>query len=127
MEKTVWIKTTKYSTLFRRILNTYTEHVEISIDKQRYTGADIPTLLTTWCTNKAIKRTHNFRLVRDGHELFGFHDGPANLWAAYSELPFVEALRRERILRYEVVPSQPSVVSTFREKIGKLIRKLFVA
>lgn len=106
--KIIWITTTKYSTLFQRILQTYTENVEIVVDGKHYADADLLVLLTTWCTNKRIKQTHNFQLSQCGRELFGFHDGPAELWAAYTELPFVQQLRAERLIRYEVVEVVPS-------------------
>jgi len=119
----IWIQTSKYSTLFRRILETYTEDVEIIIDGKHYFDDDLAMLLTTWCTNKRIKRTHNFWLIQHGRQLFSFHDGPLDVLAAYSELPFIQQLHAEQVIRYEVVTAGPkrSISTWFKTMIVELL------
>jgi hypothetical protein len=103
MDMVVGITTTKYSAVLRRILIEYTEGAQVVIDKRLYREEQIKELLTSWCTNRKIENTRDFQLIRDGQVLFGFHDHPSELWAAVSELPFVERLRDEHILRFELL------------------------
>jgi len=119
----IWIQTPKYSTLFRRILETYTQDVEIVIDGKHYFDNDLATLLTTWCTNKRIKQTHNFRLNQHGIQLFSLHDGPLHVLAAYSELPFIQQLYAEQIIHYETIIAAPnqSISTWFKTMIVKLL------
>ncbi len=101
----ILIKTTRYSTLFRRLLQAYGEGADIRIERQRYIEADqavIDVLLREWCNNRTIKRTHEFELRRNGETLFSFHDGPENTIATLSEHAFVDALAQEQIIRYEL-------------------------
>ncbi len=123
MDKSILIKTTKYSLLFRRIFQTYTIDVEIIIDGKRYVDQDVSTLLTTWCTDKHIKQTHNFQISQHGRQLFNFHDGPTDIIAAFSELPFVQQLHAERIVRYEVamVVPQRSMSTRLKAMVSKLL------
>ncbi len=126
MDKAIWITTTRYSALFRRILERYTTNVVIMIDGKRYSEHDISHLLSAWCTNDQIKQTHNFRLMQNGKESFSFHDGPKDVLAAYSELPFIKQLRSERLIRYEVVTVAPLRASVWRQistAVAKMLRR----
>jgi hypothetical protein len=97
------IETSRYSTVLRRILEAYVDGSEVRIDGSVFRGKEIRDLLANWCTNSRIKKTRNFLLSRDGRELFGFHDHPSELWAASSELQFVEALRLDGLARTRVL------------------------
>jgi hypothetical protein len=102
MKQLIGIETTRYSEFFRRLFAEYSSDVAIEIGSSRYSSADIPRLLTEWCSNAEICRTQHFRLLRAGVELFSFHDHPRELFAAMSERPFVERLQTEQILRYQI-------------------------
>lgn len=121
MDKIIEIETTRHSALFRRILGEYDSGVEIRIDGQSYGDGDIEGLLSDWCTNNRIRRTRDFELVRDGRTLFKFHDGPDELFAAYSQLPFVECLRSERIIRYSIGAYNPGHPSCIGLLLGRAV------
>ena len=106
MCKWIHIKTSRYSTLFKCIFEEYNKNVVIFIDSGQYTDKDLPKLINQWCVNRIIKRTLNFKLIKDGVELFFFHDTPNDLVAAMSERPFVEDLAKEEIIRYRVYPKE---------------------
>lgn len=101
------IETTRYSAFFRRLLQEYSEGTAAIIDGQRHSALEYPDLVKNWCTNARIKGTNEFRLLRGDAELFGFHDHPDELWAACSELSFVERVAEEGIVRYRVLPARP--------------------
>ena len=103
MAKLISIETTRYSEFFRRLLCEYAESVTLEIGKDSYSSADVPRLLSEWCTNQEICGTRHFRLLRGDVELFGFHDHPRELWAATSELPFVEQLHSDAVVTYRVL------------------------
>lgn len=103
-DSSISIRTTRYSTLIKRIFEEYNENIEIYIEGSEYTEKDIPKLLEWWCNNKTIKATVDFTLSRDGIGIFGFHDSPDDFWAAISERPFVEQLAKEKIIRCKVYP-----------------------
>ncbi len=107
MKTTIAVRTTRYSTLFHRLLETYATGAQIEIDGHTFGESDVPHLLAAWCTNREIRETRNFSLRRDGQLLFNFHDGPENLWAMHSELPFIRSLREEKILRYNILTPDP--------------------
>ncbi|GEM_PF-2645924 len=98
------LSTTRYSAVFKRILEHYGQGATIEIDERAFSAEDVPSLLATWCTNDNIIKTRNFRLVRGGIELFGFHDHPSELWASASEESFVRELLRERLIRIDAWP-----------------------
>jgi hypothetical protein len=103
MEKRIWISTTRFSEVFRRLLQKYRQGVRVEIDGVRHSDADIDSLIASWCTNAKICVTRDFGLWQGEAQLFGFHDSPRQLWAACSELPFIETLQRENIIRYEIL------------------------
>ncbi len=107
MSQLLAIETTRYSEFFLRLFTDYSADVTIEIGGDRYSSGDIPRLLSEWCSNAEICRTQHFKLLRAGIELFGFHDHPSELFAAMSELPFVEKLQCEQILRYRVYEQLP--------------------
>lgn len=100
MEKVIGIDTTKYSSVFRAILTEYRADISVFIDGRVYDESENEDLLSTWCTNRKIMGTRDFRLSQGGRELFSFHDSPEGLVAAYSELAFVERLKNQNIVRY---------------------------
>lgn len=108
MQKRIWISTTRFSEFFRRLLEQYRRGVRVEIDGARHSDADIDSLIASWCTNTKIRATHDFALWQGEVQLFGFHDSPRQLWAACSELPFVETLQREHIIRYEILEQKQS-------------------
>ena len=69
-----------------------------TIDGRKYHSVDFPGLIEAWCTNAKIRATQDFHLKRDGKELFGFHDGPLDIWADSSELTFLQQLAAEKII-----------------------------
>ena len=98
----------------------------IMIDGKRHSEHDIPDLLATWCTNNRIRQTHNFQLVQSGKEIFSFHDGPRDILVAYSELSFIQQLRAERLIRYDVVAVAPpgtGVWSQIKTAFAKIYRR----
>ncbi len=127
VDEVLTIETSKYSILFKRIFSerAYCTDVLISIDGQQYADADIESLLATWCTNSTIRSTHNFQLSRAGQALFGFHDGPSELWAASSERPFLQQLRNEGLIRYEtatVASGRSSVIERLLHSIRNVLK-----
>lgn len=100
------VVTTRYSEFFQRLFQEYTNATAVVIDLRHYSPSDFPELIANWCTNAKISETREFRLLCGNVELFGFHDHPDELWAAYSELPFIERLASERIVRYRVLPAR---------------------
>jgi hypothetical protein len=97
------VRTTRYSEFFKRLLDKYADGATVEIDGNRYSSSDFPKLIRDWCTNAKIRETRNFGLSRNGTEIFGFHDHPSELWAAISELPFVEQLASEGIVRFGIL------------------------
>jgi hypothetical protein len=100
--KLISISTKRYSEFFRRLLGEYSAGTSVEIDLRSYPASEFPNLIETWCTNAKIKGTREFRLIRGNDDLFGFHDSPDELWAACSELPFVERLASEQLLQYRI-------------------------
>ena len=117
MTEPISVKTTRYSALFRRILQGYGAGAEIRIDRSTYTEADVPELLDSWCTNRRIGETHNFWLKREGVTLFGFEAHPENLVIAASERAFVERLAAERVVRI-VRPRPGRTPGVWEERIA---------
>jgi len=97
--ETIDIATTRYSAVFRRILETYSQDVEVKIDGRAFGPDDVPDLLTSWCTNRRLVGTRNFALSRSGRVLFSFHDHPSELFAAESERAFVDQLVAAKLAR----------------------------
>src|SRR5258707_1365513 len=123
MQKVIWITTTRFSEFFRRLLHQYREDVRVEIDGARYGDADLDSLIASWCTNAKIEDTRNFRLWRGEAELFGFHDSPRDgIWAAQSELPFVQALAQEHIVRYRMTHVEESHVWSWIKSLFRVIR-----
>ena len=106
--KLISIRTRRYSEFFRRLLREYASGATVVINQHSYPASEFPQLIESWCTNAKIAHTWEFLLLRGETELFGFHDHPDELWAACSELPFIERLASERIVRYRVCPVQPA-------------------
>ena len=103
--KIISVKTKRYSTFVRRILDEY-KHIIVNIDGAVYHDKDIP-YLKEFCTNKQLQTTLDFLIARDSSALFGFHDHPSEFWANISEIEFVTKLARENILRYRIFPVRP--------------------
>lgn len=100
MERLISIETKKFKTFFKLLAEEYREDVDVEIDGRKYTEKDYDWLISNWCTKKALKRTINFTMKKDGKKIFGFHDSPDEMWAAFSELDFIKRLRRDGILKY---------------------------
>lgn len=101
--KVIAISTRRYSCLMKRILSEYGINAEIYIDGLCYKEEDISELMNKFCTNEKLKNTNDFTLIKDGTELFGFHDHPSDFWCNISELEFIKSLAKEKIVRYRVV------------------------
>lgn len=98
--KLVAVKTTRYSQFFRHVFDEYAdEDIVVKIDGKKYRASEIPSLVQNWCTNTKIKSTRDFCLWRGKNELFSFHDHPEELFASVSELPFLNRLVSERLIR----------------------------
>ena len=103
--KLISIHTKRYSTFLRRLLEEYSHNATAVIDRNRFAGSDFPQLIATWCTNARIRATRDFKLLRGRAEVAGFHDTPDEMWIAATELPFVQRLAAEKIIRYEAPPN----------------------
>jgi hypothetical protein len=104
----ITIETTRYSVVVRKFLEHYPG--EVKLDR-----APVQEPSQTWCVNRRLQAAINFSLQHGGIEVLGFHDGPSNMWAHQSALPFVQQLAQEHLLRYSVSPSAPpSSPSPFR-------------
>ena len=128
MKTWIAVETTRYSTLLKRILTEYNEDVIIKIAigtyspraRRIYRDKDIPGLIASWCTNRNIKQTTFFSLEQASNQLFGFWDHPDNLWADISVLPFVEALAKEKVVRFHIVrPRASTTASCFKRRFAK--------
>ena len=97
-DRLLTVKTTRYSEFFRRLFEEYSNDSVATIDGRNYRSADFSSLMDAWCTNTKIKATQDFRLRKGGKELFGFHDGPLDIWAASSELTFLQQLADEKLI-----------------------------
>lgn len=101
------VSTSRYSKFFRELFQEYGQQSVAVIDGIPFDSSKYPELIDNWCINKSILNTKNFKLVRGNLELFGFHDHPDELWASYSELPFLEKLAAEKIIRFQVMNVDP--------------------
>ena len=103
--KLISIHTKRYSAFLRRLLEEYSHDATAVIDRKRYAGSDFPQLITSWCTNACIRATRDFMVLRGRSEVAGFHDTPDEMWIVASELPFVQRLAAEKLIRYEAPPN----------------------
>jgi hypothetical protein len=99
--KLIAIHTKRYSAVLRRLLQEYSDGTTAVIDRKRYPSSEFPDLIATWCTNACIRATRDFKLMRGRKEVAGFHDTPDEFWIVESELPFVQRLAGERLVRYD--------------------------
>jgi len=99
----VAIETKRYSEFFRRLFQEYDSGSQVTIDGKRFTVAQFPHLIADWCSNSQIKKTKNFKLSRGKTDLFGFHDKPDELWAAETELSFIERLAADKLVRFRIM------------------------
>jgi hypothetical protein len=102
--KLIAVKTTRYSAFFRRLFEEYKEYDDatVKIDGKKYANSAFPMLIDKWCRNSKIVNTRDFALIRGKNELFSFHDHPEALLAAISELPFLEKLAADQLVRFRV-------------------------
>jgi hypothetical protein len=98
------IETTHYSEFFRRLFQEYKTDSYVRVDGKVVNAAQFPQLIADWCTNDQIKKTKNFKLSRGETDLFGFHDSPDELWAVETELPFIERLAADKLVRFRIMP-----------------------
>ena len=103
-KKFISIQTKRYSEFFRRLFDEYKTNYSVFIDGKIVESAKFSKLIEDWCTNDLIKKTRDFKLSRDNIDLFGFHDGPDELWAIETELPFVERLAADKLIRFRTNP-----------------------
>ncbi len=99
--RVVGLRTRRYSALVSRILEEYGRGSAIILDNRCYEGPEVSNLSSDWCTNRMIRATREFRVLREGVALFGFHDSPEEFWAAESERAFVERLVAEKLVRID--------------------------
>jgi hypothetical protein len=97
------VQTTRYSEFFRRLLQEYGTDSQAAIDGKNFSAEQFPQLIADWCVNDQIKKTRNFRLSRGKTDLFGFHDSPDEFWAAETELPFIERLAGDKLVRFRIM------------------------
>jgi len=93
-------KTCRYSLLLRRILEQYREDGTIRVQGSTYAGDGVDDLLRTWCTNRRVRATRDFAVMRDGVEILGWHDHPREMWVASSERAFFDGLAVAKVIRY---------------------------
>src|SRR5262245_26673552 len=103
--KLIWIHTKRYSAFLRRLLLEYSRGATAVIDRKRYSESDFPQLIASWCINARIRATRDFKLLYGRSELAGFHDSPDEMWIVATELPFVQRLAAEKIIRYDAPPN----------------------
>ncbi|MBL7214410.1 MAG: hypothetical protein ISS71_01895 [Phycisphaerae bacterium] len=112
MERTIEIRTRRYSTFVHRILDEYT-NILINIDGAIYHDKDIP-YLKEFFANRQLKATLDFLVTREDKALFGFHDYPSGFfWANISEIEFIKKLAEEKIIHYRILPVRPSFWQRF--------------
>jgi hypothetical protein len=99
MSKLIAIETNRYSEFFRHLLAEYSDSAVVIDGSQ----CSAPEALSAWCTNAVICRTRDFLLKQNDIELCGFHDHPNETWMVESELPFVQRLAAENIIRFQVL------------------------
>ncbi|MGH7976484.1 MAG: hypothetical protein ACREC8_07455 [Limisphaerales bacterium] len=102
--KFIAIETKRYSEFFRRLFQEHGTDSQAMVDGGKISAEQFPQLIIDWCKNAQIKKTRNFRLSRGKTDLFGFHDSPDELWAVETELPFVERLAAEKLVRFRIMP-----------------------
>ncbi len=95
------IETNKFRTFFKAVCEEYKSEITTIIDGKKYYANDHEWLIANWCNRKNLSKTINFLIKKDDKEIFGFHDSPDNLWASEDQLPFLERLRQQRIIKYE--------------------------
>jgi len=103
--KLISIHTKRYSVFMRRLLEEYSQDTTAVVDRKRFASSDFPQLISTWCTNAQIRATRDFKLLRGHTEIAGFHDTPDDMYIVATELPFVQQLASEKIIRYEAPPN----------------------
>lgn len=105
-EQLISIETTRYAEFFRYLLQEYISGSSVTIDGRTIEESGFPQLIEGWCVNERIKQTRNFTLSRNKTELFGFHDSPKELWASITELPFVERMAANKLVRFKVLKAE---------------------
>ncbi|MEY2466201.1 MAG: hypothetical protein QOD03_722 [Verrucomicrobiota bacterium] len=101
--KLIAIETTRYSEFFRQLFQEYGTDSQAKIDGKIIDATQFLELIANWCTNEQIKKTKDFKLSRGKTDLFGFHDSPNELWAVESELPFIEKLAADKLVRFRIM------------------------
>jgi hypothetical protein len=122
MKKLIAIETKKYSSVIGAILDRYGRNAEIKINNTIFKGSDIEGLRHTWCTNRLICQTRDWELRINDEPLFGFHDHPRELWGVISGQEFLEQLRGQGVIRYQVLTVVDKVVE--EGFIKRLIKRL---
>lgn len=102
-KRLISVETKRYSEFFRQLLEEYGSDSQVTIDGGTFIAAQFPQLIVDWCTNTQIKKTRNFKLSRGEIDLFGFHDKPDDLWAAETELRFIERLAADKLVRFKIM------------------------
>ena len=100
------IETRRYSEFFRRVFAEYLDEARVRCDSRFIEGGELAKFAVEWCTNERITHTTDFVFYRAGVELFGFHDHPSELWAAMSELSFIERLATEKLVHFKIMKSR---------------------
>ena len=88
------IKTTRYSAVVTAFLDAYPGTCA------RLNGRVADEVPANWCTNTRLKELHDFSLTLEGRELLGFHDSPADMWAADEAQPLLEILAATKIAQF---------------------------
>lgn len=88
------IETTRYSAVVKAILEQYPD-AEVKLD-----GKPVTSDQGTWCTNAKLKETYHFFIEDNGKAIFGFWDGPEDMWADDEILPFIQTLADQKLLSF---------------------------
>ena len=115
----IWLSSRRPDLLMKKIIGAYAGETEVRIDGDTYGDRDLPVLDEEWCTRRKIGRTARFALTFHGRQLFGFEGGPQNLWAAYSELAFVQHLEERGLARYSIGTKRPGLLDRLKERLGR--------
>jgi hypothetical protein len=104
MKHAIAVETTRHSEFFRRLFDRYSTSCAIEIDGAKYGPSDVEGLRISWCTNRKIRSTREFRFHDGARFVASFHDSVDELLIAEEERDWIHALSEERLVRYEILP-----------------------
>jgi len=109
------IETQSFRKFFKAVCEEYKTEITTMIDGKEFYANDHDWLIANWCNRSNLSKTINFVIKKDDNEIFGFHDSPYNLWADVSQLDFLEKLRGQKIIKYDIYtnPEPSNILQKF--------------